>query len=468
MKIIGLELQNTLRLKAVNIHPNGKSVTLGGRNGQGKTSLLQTIAMTLGGADATPPKPCRRGTDKGYAIIRTDDGLTIRLPVTKDGRGALTITTKDNAKYGSPQEMLKKLTGGGVAFDPLEFCNLPADKQRAALMKLLKLDFVAVDAKRKSLYEERTQVNRTVDQTDFKVKGMEFYPNAPAEPVNTADLVAELDKANQYNKEKDALEEAADTARVKADDAANTTANQRLKIADLEAKLAAARKELEQFEVAEKTARTASEAADKKSDDFKLIDTAPISAKLADSGETNRQVQANVLRQDGLTALEGHRQKSANLTAQIDKIDADKAAALAAAPLPAPGLGFDDTGVTFNGVPLEQSNFNERLRVSMAMSAAMNPTLRVVVIRDAQLLDDENYAYLWTLIDEYKVQAFVERIGKGAECSVIIEDGEVAEVRDPEMQAPTPEPVAENVLSHDAHETAGAGSSKGNPDAFSL
>ena len=38
MKIVKLEAQNVKRLKAVEITPQGNTVVIGGRNGQGKTS----------------------------------------------------------------------------------------------------------------------------------------------------------------------------------------------------------------------------------------------------------------------------------------------------------------------------------------------------------------------------------------------------------------------------------------------
>lgn len=456
-KIIELQFLNTLRLNAVNLEPNGKTVTLGGRNGQGKTSLLQTIAMVLGGADATPPKPLHRGKDKGHAIIKTDDGLTIKLTVTKDGRGTLTVTTKNNAKYGSPQDVLKKLTGNG-AFDPLEFSNMKADAQRAALMKLLKLDFTAVDAKRTTHYKERTAVNRQVAQVEFSSAALAHYPDAPAEPVSTADLVAELERANQHNAGRGALEEARDKAAGDYNDALDARTNCASRIDDLEKQLQAERELLAVHDAKLPDLRLAESNAETAYKTFAVTDTAPISAKLSGAGETNRQVQANLIRQDALTALAGHRQKSVDLTAKIEAIDAEKADTLAKAPFPVAGLGFDESGVTYNGNPLEQANFDERLRVSMAMSAALNPSLRVVIIRDASLLDPTNLQHLMKLLEEYDMQGFVERVGDGKECTVIIEDGAVAEVRDAAV-------TKEAVLSHDAHEGAQPAPT---PTAFSL
>ena len=51
IKINELQLENVKRIKAVKLEPaqNGLTV-IGGKNGQGKTSVIDSIAWTLGGS----------------------------------------------------------------------------------------------------------------------------------------------------------------------------------------------------------------------------------------------------------------------------------------------------------------------------------------------------------------------------------------------------------------------------------
>ena len=50
MKINKLEIENVKRVKAVKIEPSENGLTIiGGRNNQGKTSVLDSIAWALGG-----------------------------------------------------------------------------------------------------------------------------------------------------------------------------------------------------------------------------------------------------------------------------------------------------------------------------------------------------------------------------------------------------------------------------------
>ena len=53
MKLTLIEITNLKRLKAVRLEPSDKGLTvIGGRNGQGKTSVLDGIAYALGGESA--------------------------------------------------------------------------------------------------------------------------------------------------------------------------------------------------------------------------------------------------------------------------------------------------------------------------------------------------------------------------------------------------------------------------------
>ena len=90
-------------------------------------------------------------------------------------------------------------------------------------------------------------------------------------------------------------------------------------------------------------------------------------------------------------------------------------------------IGFGDEGVTFNGLPIEQASSAEQTRVAVAIGLAANPELPVVLIRDGSLLDEDSLAAVAKQAAERGAQVWIERVGDGKECSVIIEDGEVVE-----------------------------------------
>ncbi|MCK9994023.1 MAG: hypothetical protein Dbin4_02543, partial [Alphaproteobacteria bacterium] len=68
MKIINLQAENLKRLVAVNITPDGNIVEITGKNGAGKTSILDAIYWGLTGKDGIQSTPIRKGED--HAIIK--------------------------------------------------------------------------------------------------------------------------------------------------------------------------------------------------------------------------------------------------------------------------------------------------------------------------------------------------------------------------------------------------------------
>ena len=90
------------------------------------------------------------------------------------------------------------------------------------------------------------------------------------------------------------------------------------------------------------------------------------------------------------------------------------------------GLGFDEDGVTYNGIPFAQASSAEQIRVSLAMAMALNPELKVLRIKDGSLLDGDAMEAIREQIVERDFQLWIERVGDADAGAVIIEDGEVA------------------------------------------
>lgn len=424
-RIVQLTSENVKRVSAVKISPQGNLVVIGGDNAQGKSSVLDSIAMALGGGDEIPAKPVRIGEEKARIVAELDNGLIIKRTFTAAGGTALVVENKEGARYPSPQAMLDGLTGR-LSFDPLAFTRLDAKKRAETLRRLLNLNFAALDTKRKALYDERTLLNKNIARVQLLAEAMPFHGDAPKEPVSTADVLQELENAKQHNAQRKGLEDEAHHRTEVVEDCAQGRAEVARRISDLEAALAAARKELAEYDEAMPPHVAAEQEAKKALAEFVSVDEAPIRQKLADASLTNKKVHENTLRADAFDALKRHQNDAAALTAAIEVIDKEKADQLAAAPFPIVGLSFDENGVTFNGLPFEQSSAAEQLRVSVAIGAALNPKLRVMLVRDGSLLDEKSMGLLAELAEQHNLQVWIERVSKGKECSVIIEDGAVA------------------------------------------
>jgi hypothetical protein len=156
-------------------------------------------------------------------------------------------------------------------------------------------------------------------------------------------------------------------------------------------------------------------------------DVAAIEQRMTDAEATNRAVRERGLRNNLARQLADAQHEQAMYGAKIDALDNRKAQAVRDAAMPIDGLAFDDTGVTYRGVPFKQASAAEQLRVSLAMAMALNPKIRVIRITDGSLLDSANMQLIADMAAGRGFQVWVERVDESGAVGVVIEDGAVAQ-----------------------------------------
>lgn len=436
VKILSLNIENVKRLYAVDITPSQPVVAVCGNNEQGKSSVLDSIQMALGGKDSIPPQPIHTGKDSAEIVIKLDNGIVVTRTFTATGT-YLKVVNEKGVPYSSPQALLDELTGK-LTFDPLAFLKLDSTKQADTLRKLLGIDLAPLKAKHKKIYEERTAVNRRLEELRAQVGGLPSFPDAPKEEVSSIALLAEIDTATAHNNGIEAQRSKAAAVLMQIKSVDRDLASVAAQIVEAERKLGELRERQNNL-TADKT-KLGEQHSALMLEEAKLspIDLAPLSAQLSTFEETNRKVRANSTRAKVIE--EGKRKKGESdaLTKQLEALEAEQVKTLTEAKFPVEGLSFAEDAVLYNGLPLEQASGAGRLRVSVAIGAALNPQLRVILIRDGSLLDDKNLEALRKTAEELNLQVWLEKVGEGKECSVVIEDGRVRGAVQP--VAPPPEP----------------------------
>ena len=157
-------------------------------------------------------------------------------------------------------------------------------------------------------------------------------------------------------------------------------------------------------------------------------DTSEIESQMANAEQINRKVRENAKHVELKSLVEAKLQEWKDATSEIEAIDAQKQKMREEAKWPVPGLGYDENGVTFDAIPFDQVSSSRQRKVAMRICASLNPTLRFAFIKDGGLLDAKGLIEVAQYAAEVGIQLFVERVGKGAECNIVIEGGEVESV----------------------------------------
>lgn len=415
-KIVRLQVENVMRIKAAEVKPDGNVIVVGGKNGTGKTSLMQSIAMAMGGKDEVPLQPLRQGEEKGKIVVELENLIVTRTFTPKGS--TLKVTAKDGATYSRPQTMLDELRGE-LTFDPLEFSRMDSKKQAETLQVLAGLDFDSMEEKRSKLHEDRKIVNRDFKTSKARLDAASLHEDTPPKEISIVALADELEEAEDTNRLNEEIRQLV-----------NKTSDQ-VQAFDREIEMLTGKIQELQLGI-EKTAelRKAEKSRyDRQASTVEAledVDTSDIKQRIRDAEGTNQKVRENaawgILKKENKTLAD----ESAALTKKIDKIKSDKAKALREAKLPIDGLGLSVDGVTFNDLPFAQCSSAEQLRISVAMGMAMNPKLRILMIRDGSLLDEDNLAAIDKMAKDGDYQIWLEVVTDDpSKATVFIEDGTV-------------------------------------------
>lgn len=418
LHVVSLEAENIKRIRAIHIRPDGATVIIGGRNAQGKSSTLDAIEMALGGGRSIPVEPVRHGARRGRIVADLGE-IVVERTFTSKG-STIEVRGADGVPKASPQKLLDSLCSK-VAFDPLEFSRMEPKKQDETLKRVLGLDFSDVDAARTKLYEQRTATNREVKRLEALLESKPEHRDAPKVLVDVAEAAAQLKAAGDRN-----------AARAKV---AAAIGVRRGDLVRHEERMAELRAELDR--VQGEIARGLATGEEMRAEVLRAEQALPPEESVSELEETirtaetkNAKYRANLERIQVDADLRKQEKAAEELTDTIESLDKEKAERLAAAKFPIDGLGFDDIGPTLNGVPLAQASQAEVLRLSVAIGAALNPKVKVMLIREGSRLDDDGLELLAKLAEETGSQLWIERVGTKDAGAIIIEDGEIVGASD--------------------------------------
>ena len=407
MKINTLEIENVKRVKAVKMEPVKDGLTIiGGKNGQGKTSVLDAIAWALGGERYRPSDAQRNGSvippvlkitlDNGIIVERSGKNSSLKVIDPQGNKGGQTLLDAFISQF---------------ALDLPRFMNSSNKEKANILLQIIGVGetLFELEAKETNIYNQRTAIGQIAKQKEAFAKEMPKYTDVPEVPIEASELILQQQEILARNGENRRKRENAAMLKDSLD-----LINERIQtVTDTLNKLLTEKAQIqESIETAEKSIET-------------LVDesTAEIEASIRNIETINTKVRANLDREKAEEDAKTYSNQYNELTSELESVRKAKSDLLNSADLPLPGLSVKDGELTYNGYKWDNMSASEQLKVSVAIVRKLNPECQFVLIDKLEQMDVDTLNNFGEWLEKEGLQAIATRVSSGDECAVIIEDG---------------------------------------------
>jgi hypothetical protein len=409
VKINKLEIENVKRVRAVKIEPTPTGLTvIGGRNNQGKTSVLDAITWALGGDRHRPSEPTREGSViPPYLHVVLSNGLVVE----RKGKNS-DLKVIDPAGQKGGQQLLNEFIEE-LALDLPKFMQASGKEKADTLLRIIGVGDKLTELERQGneLYNRRRTIGQIADQKKKYAAEQPYYPDAPKELVSASELIKQQQEILARNGENQ-------RKRDRVAQIARELEHQKQIVADL-------RRRLEDAEAKLKTLNDDYLTASMSAQDLQDESTAELEASIANIEEINRRVRANLDKEKAEDDAREYANQYAALTTELENVRKAKIDLLANANLPLPGLSVQDGELVYNGRKWDCMSGSDQLRVATAIVRALNPKCGFVLLDRLEQMDLDTLREFGAWLEAEGLQAIATRVSTGDECSIIIEDGYV-------------------------------------------
>lgn len=418
VKISRLEIENTKKVKAVMLEPTQNGLTIiGGRNNQGKTSVLDALAWALGGDRKRPSQANREGSvNNPYLKVELNNGLVVE----RRGKNSSLKVTDPSGEAGG-QQLLNQFVEE-LAIDLPKFMESSNKDKADTLLRIIGVgeQLYELEKQEQEKYNYRRSIGQIADQKKKHAAELPSYENLPDELISTQDLINSQQEILARNGENQKKRQMAGSFKTKFDHEAYQIEQKKTEIERLQ-------QELAQMEL--QHSQTAKDLATSQKSALELQDesTAEIEESLRSIDETNEKIRTN--HNKDLAEQEAHEyyKQYEELSDEIDEIRKTKQDLLKGANLPLPGLSVEDGELTYQGQKWDNMSGSQQLKVSTAIVRKLKPNCGFVLIDKLEQMDVQTLQEFGQWLEQEKLQAIAARVTTGDEATIIIEEGEVVE-----------------------------------------
>lgn len=393
VKISEFQIENVKRIKAVDYEPSQRGLTvIGGRNNQGKTSVLDSIAWALGGDKFKPSKAQRDGSViPPYLKVTLSNGIVVER---KGKNSSLKVIDPSGNKAG--QQLLNDFVES-FALNLPKFMESNSAEKAKTLLQIIGVGDTLTELEREETikYNQRHSVGLVADQKKKYAQEMIYYDDVPEEIISASELIKQQQQILLENAE-------------------NKKKRDRL------SSLIERKNELE-IELAQVTSDL--EIAQTDAKDLEDRSTAELEKSIENIDMLNAKIRSNLDKEKAEEDARNFQRQYDELTGEIEDLREAKKKLLDNADLPLPELSVSEGEITYKGMKWDNMSGSDQLKVATAIIRKLNPNCGFVLMDKLEQMDNETLSEFAQWLEKENLQVIATRVSTGDECSLIIEDG---------------------------------------------
>lgn len=445
MKISKIKIRNLFGITEQEL--NGNSTELTGKNGAGKSSVIDAIRFALTNK-SDRRYIIRNGETEGEIIVETDSGLSI----DRKARTAQTdykSVKQNGAVVGSPEAFLKTLFVP-LQLNPMEFIGMSEKEQNTVILNMIQYDWnmetiknwfgeipqgvdyeqnilsvlYDIQAENGYYFQKRQDINRDIRAkkaiiTDIGDSLPQDYDGAKWEHANLGDLYTKIERIRKDNSE---IEKAKSIIENHDQKIRKFEADKEIALAALDREITAEGNQIdtelatltERIEALKDKKATLSGKKDDKAraieneykanvaafetevagyKEFAEKDTTPIDDLVAEA-ENTEKMKSHVGEWNRMIAIQKEvddlTEQSKSLTEKIEKARTLPGEILEKAEIPVEGLSVKDGVPLINGLPVSNLSDGEKLSLCVDIAVQNPGGLQIILLDGTEKLSEAN------------------------------------------------------------------------------
>ncbi len=423
MILTGMKIEGYKNISFVDLVPDDHMNLVSGKNGAGKSSLIEAMIDAIKGKTEMGKKPQRkiqRGKDKAVievSIGEGDSALKIKRTITQ--KDVYLKAERADGKPVSQTDLDKLLDSSTINITKL--LHLDAKGQIDFVKKVAGIDTTEVEEKYKELYAERTVLNRAAKDTKGAVKS--FGEVEEVAPVSLSELLSEIEKIDSSNRQ--VRREAAAIGMMDANVETNIAAIEKAEatishyteaIEALKEEMVVKKKDNDDW-IKEIKKRKANLSQEK--------DTEGLRDQVSTAEDTNAKAKNYEMYKSIKVGSDVAQKKVDDINIEMDKMLIDRDNIIKNSKLPFKNVEFDkDLGLVIAGIPFDDMSSAQQIKIMSRIYIESKPELQVIYIKDGSLLDPDTLKQIAGM-SELKDYQFLVEIVDEVEGSIIMREGHI-------------------------------------------